>query len=80
MEDVKVHPETGEVLHRDVRPIELSYKGESIIVDMPGWYPSEGDEGIFTREDMRISDAALKILKVRYQKSLQTDNLRVASA
>lgn len=60
-----IHPETGEILRRDVRVIEFSYMGEKIIVDMPGWYPSEGDEGIFTGEDIKVSDAALKILKAR---------------
>ena len=37
---IKIHPETGEILHRDIRPIEFSYKGEKITVDMPGWYPN----------------------------------------
>jgi len=37
----KIHPETGEILHRDVRPIEFSYKGEKITVNMPGWYPAK---------------------------------------
>ena len=74
----KIHPETGEVLHRDVRPIEYTYKGESIIVDMPGWYPDEGDEGIFTWDDMEVSDKALEILKARHAKKLQ-ENFSVNS-
>lgn len=61
-----LHPETGEILRRDIRPIEFSYKGEKIIVEMPGWYPADNDEGIFTPEDMKISDAALKKLKSKY--------------
>lgn len=69
----KIHPETGEVLHRDIRPMEFCYKGESIIVDMPGWYPAEGDDGIFTQQDMNVSDKALDILRarVRQRESLQ---------
>ena len=70
----KIHPETGEVLHRDVRPIEFTYKGERITVNMPGWYPSEGDEGIFTREDCKISDQALRILKARYEEKVSQNN------
>ena len=58
-----IHPETGEILRRDIRPIEFTYRGEKIIVDMPGWYPANNDEGIFTQEDMKVSDAALKYLK-----------------
>ncbi len=65
--ETRIHPETGEILYRDVRPIEFSYKGEKIFVDMPGWYPLEGDEGIFTHEDMKVSDQALRILKSRHE-------------
>ena len=69
----RIHPETGEILHRDIRPIEFSYKGEKIFVDMPGWYPDEGDEGIFTHEDMVVSDQALRILKSRYELNFKKD-------
>ena len=65
--ETRIHPETGEILRRDVRPVEFSYKGERITVDMPGWYPPEGDDGIFTHEDMKVSDQALKILKSRHE-------------
>ena len=58
-----IHPETGEILRRDIRPIEFTYRGETITVEMPGWYPANNDEGIFTQEDMKVSDAALKYLK-----------------
>lgn len=62
----KIHPETGEILHRDIRPIEYTYKGEKIVVNQPGWYPDEGDDGILTSEDWKISDEVLKILKMRH--------------
>ena len=63
MEEILLHSETGEILRRDIRPIEFTYRGEKIIVDMPGRYPANNDEGIFTQEDMKVSDAALKYLK-----------------
>ena len=63
MEEILLHSETGEILRRDIRPIEFTYRGEKIIVDMPGWYPANNDEGIFSQEDMKVSDAALKYLK-----------------
>ena len=72
--ETRIHPETGEILRRDIRPIEFSYKGEKIFVDMPGWYPVEGDEGIFTREDMFVSDQALRILKARVEAKSQENN------
>lgn len=73
--ETRIHPETGEILRRDIRPIEFSYKDERIFVDMPGWYPAEGDDGIFTHEDMEVSDQALRILKSRHEKKLQDNKI-----
>ena len=69
-----IHPETGEILYRDVRSIEYTYKGESIIVDQPGWYPKDGndDDGILSQEDMKVSDNALRIMKARHQQKLNS--------
>jgi HTH-type transcriptional regulator/antitoxin MqsA len=58
-------PETGVALHRDVRPLTLTYKGESITVDMPGWYGDQSDESVCDPEDMEVSDRALSLLKAR---------------
>ena len=66
----KIHPETGEILHRDIRPVEYTYKGEKITVNQPGWYPAEGDDGILTREDCKVADEALEILKARYEEKI----------
>ena len=71
---ILIHPETGEILQRDVRPLELEYKGEKIMVDMPGWYPSSGNDGIFSREDLKTSDNALKILKARFSSESNAEN------
>ena len=65
MENMMIHPETGENLYRDVRPNEFKDKGESITLDMPGWYQINGDDAIFSQEDMAVHDKALKILKAR---------------
>ena len=62
IEETIIHPETGETLYRDVRPNEFRYKGESITLDMPGWYQLNGDDAIFSQEDMAVHDKALKIL------------------
>ena len=69
----KIHPETGEILHRDIRPVEYTYKGEKITVNQPGWYPAEGDNGILEPEDWEIADKALMILKSQHEKSLQNN-------
>ena len=61
----RVSPETGAVLRRDVRPMTLSYKGESITFDMPGWYGATSDESIHSGADLRVSDRQLNLLKAR---------------
>jgi HTH-type transcriptional regulator/antitoxin MqsA len=75
--DVPVDPETGAPLRRDVRPFTLTYKGESITIDMPGWYGDQPDEGIFTSEDMKTSDRALNRLKARVEGVLDPDAIRL---
>ena len=56
-------PETGEVLTRGVRPFDVTYKGESITVDLPGYYPIGSGEGVHIGDDMSIVDDALRVLK-----------------
>ncbi|MER8404547.1 type II toxin-antitoxin system MqsA family antitoxin [Mesorhizobium sp. M1307] len=56
-------PETGETLTRGVRPFTVTYKGESMIVELPGYYPSSGSEGVHVGDDMTVVDAARRILK-----------------
>jgi HTH-type transcriptional regulator/antitoxin MqsA len=71
-----VDPETGAPLHRDVRPFTLTYKGESITVDMPGWYGDTPDEGVFDPEDMKVSDRALNRLKARIEGLLAPEEIK----
>ena len=71
-----VDPETGAPLHRDVRPFTLSYKGESITFDMPGWYGDRPDEGFFDGDDMKISDRALNRLKARSEGLLEPEEIK----
>jgi HTH-type transcriptional regulator / antitoxin MqsA len=63
MSKAPVCPETGKAMVRDTRPMEISYKGQSTTIDMPGWYCDESGESIFTGADMKVSDAALKELR-----------------
>jgi HTH-type transcriptional regulator/antitoxin MqsA len=71
-----VDPETGATLHRDVRPLTLTYKGQSITVDMPGWYGETPEEGIFEPADMKFSDRALNRLKARAEGLLEPDEIK----
>ena len=52
-------------MYREVRPMTLTYKGESLTFDMPGWYCDQSEESIHTGEDMKISDRKLNLLKAR---------------
>ena len=45
-------PETGASMHRETRPMTVTYKGETSTFDMPGWYCNECDESIHNGSDM----------------------------
>lgn len=61
--ETMVSPETGQLLRRGVRPFVVSYKGHSRTVELAGYYPEEGDDGIHVGDDMAVTDAALRQLK-----------------
>ncbi|MFZ0929111.1 MAG: type II toxin-antitoxin system MqsA family antitoxin [Syntrophobacteraceae bacterium] len=71
-----VCPETGAPMHRDVRPMTLTYKDESITFDMPGWYCDQSEESIHTGADMKVSDRMLNRLKARSEGLLEPDEIR----
>jgi HTH-type transcriptional regulator/antitoxin MqsA len=52
-------------MKRDVRPMTITYRGESLTFDMPGWYPDSSDKSIHTDENMKVSDRMLNRLKAR---------------
>lgn len=71
-----VCPETGAPMYRGVRPMTLTYKGESLTFDMPGWYCDQSEESIHTGEDMKISDRKLNLLKARCEGVLEPEDIR----
>lgn len=58
-------PETGKPLVRGVRALTIAYKGESVVVECPGYYPADGseDDGVLVGGDMEPADQALRQLK-----------------
>jgi HTH-type transcriptional regulator/antitoxin MqsA len=76
MTDNPVCPETGAPLRRDVRPMTLTYKGESITFDQAGWYCDQSEESIHTGEDKKISDRTLNRLKARSEGLLDPEEIR----
>ncbi|CDX61425.1 putative DNA-binding transcriptional regulator [Mesorhizobium plurifarium] len=61
--ETMISPETGEILTRGVRPFTVTYKGESMVVDLPGYYPASDEDGVHVGDDMAGVDAALRVLK-----------------
>lgn len=60
-------PETGAVLTRGIRPFDVSYKGETITVDLPGYYPVGDGDGVHVGRDMAVVDSALRSLKEKVE-------------
>lgn len=69
-------PETGKPMVRGVKPMTLTYKGQSITFDMPGWYCEDSDESIHTAEDQKVSDSNLKKLKMQVENLLKPEDVR----
>ena len=67
---------TGAPMHRSVRPMTLTYKGESITFDMPGWYCDDCEESIHTGKDMKVSDRKLNRLKALNEGLLGPEEIR----
>ena len=76
MTEAPLSPITGKSMVRDTRPMELKYKSESVTVQMPGWYCLDSGESIHTGEDMKVSDAALKELKIKAEKLLKPEEIK----
>ncbi len=74
--DVPLCPETGTPMRRDVRPMTLAYRNETLTFDMPGWYCDASDESIHTSADMKVSDRMLNLLKARAERLLGPDEIR----
>jgi HTH-type transcriptional regulator/antitoxin MqsA len=74
--DNPVCPETGAPMQRGTRPLTLTYRGESLTVDMPGWYCDQSTDGIHVGDDMKVSDRALNRLKARAEGLPEPEEIR----
>lgn len=61
--ETMISPETGETLTRGVRSFRVTYKGESVSVDLSGYYPKGEGDGVHVGKDMTAVDEALRALK-----------------
>ena len=80
MKETILHPITGKILRRDVRPMEYTYKEQRIVVDQPAWYSDDSDEdAILSQEDMAATDYVLDIMKERHKKYLAEQNHEIGN-
>lgn len=71
-----ISPESGEILHRGTRPFVVFYKDRSTTVELPGYYPETGEEGVHVGDDMAVTDAALRRLKEEVEGIPSPDTIR----
>jgi HTH-type transcriptional regulator/antitoxin MqsA len=77
MRETKIHPETGEKLIRDVRPVTVRYEGLARTVKLPGWYPAKrGGDGLHVGDDMAVVDRTLLELRAEVHGVLKPDEVR----
>ncbi len=69
-------PETGTPMERGTQALTLTYKGQSLELEMPGWYCSECGEGIHSGADMKHSDRALNRLKAQAEGLLTPEEVK----
>jgi HTH-type transcriptional regulator/antitoxin MqsA len=76
MTKAPVCPETGAAMARGTRPMEVSYKRQSVTIEMPGWYCAESGESIHTSQDLQVSDAALQELRLQVENLLSPHEVK----
>jgi HTH-type transcriptional regulator/antitoxin MqsA len=54
----------------------FTYRGQSVTVDMPGWYGDPPAESIHNGEDMKVSDRALNLMKARVEGLLEPPDIK----
>lgn len=74
--ETMISPQTGATLWRGVRPFPVTYKGETITIDLPGYYGPDDEDGVLVGDDMRLADEALRALKERIDGLPSPGNIR----
>lgn len=66
MTDTRVHPETGKILRRDVRPQVVRYGSFTRTVQVARWYPDDDGDAIHTDGDLAESDQVFQERRSAY--------------
>ncbi len=77
MAETRIHPETGQTLRRGVRRQIVRYGSLSRTVEVPGWYPEEGGEGVHSGADLAESDRVYRELRDQYAKRVREARKRL---
>lgn len=72
----RVHPETGEKLYRDVRPMTARVGSLAEEVMVPGWYPEGEGDAIHSGVDLAPYQDARKRLQRQYAEHLRASRKR----
>lgn len=66
MAETRIHPDTGQVLRRGVRPQVVTFGSMRRTVDVPGWYPEDDGDSLHMGEDLAESDRVFQELRAAY--------------
>ena len=66
-----IHPETGALLRRRKRREVVAYMDLTRVVEVTGWFPEDGGDGVLLGTDAAPLDAALAEMKAEYAASVQ---------
>ncbi|MCF8707157.1 type II TA system antitoxin MqsA family protein [Rhizorhapis sp. SPR117] len=66
MIETRIHPETGTLLRRSVRPQTVKFGSMTRTVEVPGWYPDDDGDAIHSGADLAESDRVFRELKKAY--------------
>ena len=72
----RIHPETGETLRRDARPMKVKVGPFSEEVVVGGWYPQGNGDAIHTGADLEEFEATWERLRRRYSTYLRESRKR----
>jgi HTH-type transcriptional regulator / antitoxin MqsA len=75
--ETRVHPETGRILRRSVRPQAISFGSMSRTIDVPGWYPDDDSDSIHSGADLAESDRAFLELRAAYSAHVRSVRKRL---
>lgn len=68
--------ECGSKMFRDTKPDTLTYKGQSVTVNQPGWYCSGCDEVLLTGKDAKATETAFLELKAKAEGLLTPEEIK----